>query len=320
MKQILGLIIVALALTLFSCNNDENMDNALSAEELREKSAQATINEVKSEAVSVESEYEVEYFTNMERTLTRWMKVGKRFKWNKKLRYETNHCPNVEIVSDGANGYPKTITLNYGDSTVLRNGSVLAGLIEIYISAPRNSQDFERTVTYTDFSVDSVTVNGTSSIVIDKVDTMLREHTSDLVFVLTDGTTIDRYSKRVWQWVGGLETEEDQSDDYVLITGSASVTVTTDTSAFSYTKEITEPLKKVDDCPYIVEGVITIDLNGEISTIDYGDGECDASATVTFSDGTSEEIDLARKEYKNKKDKDNKGKSKSNSKKNQSGK
>ncbi len=306
-----------MALALFSCNN-EKVDNLLSNEELMEKSAQVTLNEVKSEAVSVETEYEVEYFTSLERTLTRWMKLGKRFNWNQKLRYKINHCPNVEIVSDGANGYPKTITLNYGDSTVLRNGTVFAGAIEIYISAPRNSQDFERKVTYTNFSVDSVTVNGTSSVVIDKVDTMLREHTSDLIFVMADGTIVDRYSKRVWQWVGGLDTEEDQSDDYVLITGNASVSVTNDTATFSYTREIIEPLKKVDDCPFIVEGVVSIDLNGEISTIDYGEGECDATAIVIFSDGTTEEIDLARKEYK--KDKDNKGKGKSNSNMNQSGK
>ncbi|MCK3683013.1 hypothetical protein [Maribellus sp. YY47] len=300
MKRIIGLSVFALAMVMFACNNEEVDTPSVNDELLSEKSAQVTLNEVKVEAATTESEYEVEFFANMEGQLSRWYRFGHHFQWNPKLRYTASHCPNIAIASEGNDEYPKTITLDYGDSTLLRNGKVLSGVIEIYFSAPRYSQDFEKTVTYNNFSVDSITINGFSTIIIDKVDTLFRQHTSDLTFTLADGTVIERSSERVWQWLAGMDTEDDQSDDVFIITGGASATMTKDGVSDTYSKEIINPLKKIYDCRYIVEGTISITLNGTVvSTLDYGDGECDDIATMTDSEGNVREIDLARHQFRN---------------------
>ncbi len=291
MKKIIGLSFLVLALGLFSCNN-ENTNVANLSEELSEKSAAITVAEVQVEATTTEAECEVEFFANAEMVLTQWWRIGKKFGWNNghKVRY-LKQCPDVTIVEGENEGYPKTITLNYGDSTVLRNGKVLSGLIEINISAPRNSQDYIRSITYTDFGRDSVTVSGTSTIEVDKVDEMFRQFTSTLTFTLADGTIVTRESERVWQWIAGLDTDN-RSDDVITISGSAVAEMNGET----YKKEITTPLKRIGDCKYIVEGIVEIIVNDDvICTMDYGDGTCDEIAQMTNSDGT---IDVDLSEHK----------------------
>jgi hypothetical protein len=278
---------------LFSCNNDE-IESPSSDELTLEKSAAITVAEVQMEATSTESTYEVEFFANAEETLTRWWKIGKKFTWQSKLRYLKN-CPDVTIVEGDNDGYPKEITLDYGDSTVLNNGKVLSGVIVIELSAAKSSQDYVRTVTYTDFGMDSVVVNGTSIVEVDKVDEMFRKFTSSLTFTfLADGTEIVRESERIWQWIAGLDTEDDQTDDIITISGTAYASMNGET----YQKEITTPLKRLGDCKYIVEGVVSITLNGDvICTMDYGDGSCDEIAVMTNADGETE-VDLSEHKMK----------------------
>ena len=297
MRRVMGFFVVILVLGFLGCNKSDDL--SIQSETLSEKSAQVAANEVSMEAAVTESEYEVEFFSNMAPILSNWWKFGKHFSWTNKLRYKLNQCPNVQITAGENDGYPKTITMDYGDSTVLNNGTVLSGVIEITISAPRSSQDYERTVVYQSFGVDSIVVDGFASIIVDKVDTMFRQYTSELTFTLADGSTIDRTSERVWQWIEGMDTPEDQSDDVIIITGSAEIVMTIDGVTETYKKEITTPLKRLGDCRYIVEGVVEISLNGTvISTIDYGDRTCDEVAIVTDADGNQSEIDLHGCKYK----------------------
>ena len=277
---------------LFSCQK-ENI-SSLSEEGFSEKAEQITLTEVQLESVSTEMEYEVEFYANAERFLARWWHLGKIWRWNEKLRYLKNHCPDVTIDEDDENVYPKTITLNYGDSTLLRNGKVLSGLIIIEISAPRTSLDYTRMVTYNEFGIDSIEINGTSLVTVDKVDELLRQFKSDFIITLADGSTLTRSSERTWQWVEGIETEDDQTDDVILIDGFVNAEFNGDV----YKKEIVTPLKRLGDCRFIVEGIVTMTLNDVLlCTIDYGDGTCDEVATVT-KDGETYEIDLPNHKMK----------------------
>lgn len=299
MKKIIGISFLVLAAALFSCNN-EKVDTQTFDTLSSEKSAEIALAEVQVEATTTTATYEVEFFANAETTLTRWWKIGKKFGWRNmhKTRY-MKQCPDVTITEGENDGYPKTILLNYGDSTVLNNGKVLSGSIEIIISAERSSQDYMRTVTYNAFIRDSVSVSGTSFVEVDKVDEMFRKFTSNLIFTLADGTEITRESEKIWQWVSGMDTEEDQSDDLITISGKAEATmVLEDETKATYVKDISSPLKRIGDCRYIVEGVVNIYLNGElICTMDYGDGTCDEFAEMTNADGTTQ-VDLSERKIK----------------------
>ena len=282
MKRIIGFSISILAVALFSCQND-NVDIPID-EGLSEKSAQITLTEIKLEAAATEVEYEVEFYANAEETITRWWNMGRMWKWSNKLRYKVNQCPDIHIQSEPG-GYPKTITLNYGDSTVLRNGKVLSGIIVIEISGPKRSRDYNCMVSYDDFGIDSLLIEGSSLITVDKNEDVFRRFESDFLF------TMNRNSERVWEWIEGMETDDEQNDDVIQITGFVNAQ---NSAGDIYKKEIVEPLIRLRDCRYIVKGIVEITLNGVlISSLDYGNGECNNIAILT-KDGETFEVDLSK--------------------------
>lgn len=294
MKKMIGFLVFMMAIAFMSCQS-EKVDDPVD-EEMSEKSAQISLTEVNLEAATNEVEYEVEFYANAEEIISNWWKVGKTWRWTNHLRYQLNHCPAVSIENGEDDGYPKIITLDYGDSTELKNGKILSGVIEIEISARRSSKDYKRMVSYTDFGVDSLLFNGSSLVTVDKVDEMIRSFKSDITVNLADGiNTIQRTSERTWTWVEGLDTREDQTDDKIEITG---VVNAMHSKWGTYKKEIVEPLIRIKDCRYIVSGIVQIWINTTlISSLDYGDGECNGFAILT-KEGDTYEVDLSKRKMK----------------------
>lgn len=294
MKKMIGFTLILAAVALFSCQ-DEKMETANEDAVLSEKAAQITLSEIKIEAALTEMEYEMAFYANAAGPLFLQQQMGQMWRWSDKLRYGAQQCPNLSIASDDSD-FPKTITLDYGDGTELRNGKILSGIIIIEITAPPVSGDFQRNIIYQDFGVDTLVINGTSVVTVDREEETFRTVTSDIIITFEDGTTINRTSERVWQWIEGMDTPLDQTDDIIHITGFANAE-TSDGDV--YRKEIIEPLIRTHDCRYIAEGIVTITLNGELlSTLDYGDGTCDAVAVLN-KDGESYEIDLTRHQMGN---------------------
>jgi hypothetical protein len=75
-----------------------------------------------------------------------------------KLRYRGGICPDLTVTSTNG-GYPRTMTIDYGDSLGLANGHVLKGKIIIVISATPFASGSTRTITYQNFGVDSVSIS-----------------------------------------------------------------------------------------------------------------------------------------------------------------
>ena len=303
MNKIIGISVFILSIGLFSCQNEKVADIPID-DALSEKSAQITLTEVKLEAVATETEYEVEFYANAEETLTEWWKLGKAWRWSNKLRYKLNQCPLITIVQGENDGYPKTITLDYGDGTVLKNEKVLSGVIVVEISSPRKSRDYTRMVIYDNFGVDTVIINGTSLVTVDKNEETFRNFESDLAFKLDESTTIERASNRTWMWAEGMETTDDQTDDEIHIEGL--VVATNSSNGDTYKKEIVDPLIRLRDCRYIVDGTVKMSLNDAVfATLDYGNGDCNAVA-IMITDTETTEIDLTKFKRKQKKNQNGK--------------
>ncbi len=294
MKRIFGFTLLVLGITLYSCQTEKL--EPVNDQVLSEKAAQITLTEVAMESAATEIEYEVDFYANAEQTLTNMLRMGKLWRWTNNLRYKFKQCPDIHIVSEEG-GYPKTITLNYGDSTVLRTGKVLSGIITIEISGPKFSHDYNRQVTYADFGVDSLLINGSSLVTFDKGEDVFRTISSDFTFLLANGISIDRSSERYWEWIEGMDTQEDQNDDVIQITGSTNAKTS---EGDVYRKEIVEPLIRLRDCRYIVQGIVEITFNGKLfSSLDYGDGTCNNIAILT-KDGQTYEVDLSKNKMKDK--------------------
>ena len=294
MKTKILSLVALLSVALFSCQKSD-LTLSASQEEALLKSTEVSLNDTWVESTSEKSCYEADYFSNSENLLRIIAngsgRLGKFINFDKGYHYLRGHGPDVTIDT-ASTGYPITITLEYGDSTVLSHGSVLSGTIEIVITGPKFTDGTTRTITYKDFSVDSIAIEGTivEAFTRDTTTTISTSVNGDLTFTLPNGTVIERISQRVRNWVEGVNTPLDPEDDRIEITGN--VTVNSSTGEL-YVKEIIEPLIRLGACEYYVQGIARITQDGEmISEIDYGDGTCDNTATVTAADGTTTEITL----------------------------
>jgi len=285
MKTRIFSLCILLAFGFVACQKTNDGTTTTSDEASSLKSTEISISDTHLESIAAESQYEADLLSNAEGIMRDIASQHGRFRKyldvKGGLRYETGHCPDVVIDTADA-GYPITITLNYGDSTVLHNGRVLGGEIMIVISGPRNTDGTTRSYTYTNFTVDSVVINGTLSETFNGDNSTIRtiSEEDDLKFSYPDTVVYERIGQRVNNWLEGIDTELNPEDDKIEITGTVMVTSST---GDSYSKTITEPLIRLGSCKYFVQGITQITYNSEvISQINYGDGTCDNEAVLTI--------------------------------------
>ena len=220
-----------------------------------------------------------------------------------KYRYRWQKCPLITIES-AEGGFPKTITLDYGESTELENGRIIKGIVQIVLSDSPRVDGATRTVTFQDFSIDEVGISGTNVKTFngDNQTERIVNISRDMLFTFTDGTTLARTAEKTRTWTAGLDTPLDHSDDVMEITG---YTNCEDSDENTYRREITKALVKRGDCRFIVSGEVTLSKNGAVfATIDYGTGECDRMATMTTSEGTKE-IEIGKRKRERKQEQNN---------------
>jgi hypothetical protein len=284
MKKLL-LSLAALTVLFASCEKDGPDDGA---EATNLTNTEMIINEDATIEDALEtSDYEVDFFTGSDENLAitledEGMPALKSPRHDRRrLRYLYGQAPNVTIDT-AATGYPITIVLDYGDGTELLNGKVLKGKIIITITAPPRTDGAERQAKFEGFFVDSVGIEGFSSHLIDMgadSSTVAFVYNRELVFNFWDQTTITREENRRREWVSGILTPWDLSDDEIQITGYAT---STSRDGIVYQRKITETLIKIGTCRSIVQGMVEFSIDGEVKmTLDYGDGNCDNLATVT---------------------------------------
>jgi len=195
-----------------------------------------------------------------------------------------------DITVDWTDGdYPRTVTLDYGEETELSNGRIISGIIEIEVSAPLYQEGATRTISFTDFSVDSLIINGTiQKELVSVSDEREIVIVRDLTITIPEGTEIEYYAEISRIWDEGLGTPFYLGDDVLLITGYATCF---DSDGNEYRREITEKLQKQGGCRFLVSGKVDYSNNGEVfATIDYGDGTCDNVAEYSSAEGTKEFI------------------------------
>lgn len=297
MKRIFGILCgVGLGLFIWSCQ-DENIQSD-SLDDATLKSATVALTDNKLELALSEAEYESDFFSGIEKMLWKGHFGGMKWGWKDFGHYKKGKGPDITLGGSSAT-YPKTITLDYGDSTVLHHGRVLKGKVIIEISAAPRTDGSTRKITYQNLVVDSISVNGTAVSVFkgDNKTSAVENYSEEVTFGFYDGKVITWKGQKVRTWVEGLGTDTLRSDDVIEITGKVDASVK---GGSVYLKEITVPLIRKGSCRYIVSGIIQLTIdNTLVSSVDYGNGDCDATATLT-KDGTTVTLDLT----KNKPEKD----------------
>ncbi|PQJ21610.1 hypothetical protein [Tenacibaculum sp. SG-28] len=206
-------------------------------------------------------------------------------------RTKGNH-PNClrRTVQDTTNG--RIVTLDFGEGCSGKNGSVFSG--KIIISYVKADASFSKTITFENFFVDENAVEGRKTISKIRENTNgnpERTHEVAIRVTFATGETMVKQGKRVKEKVYGAETPE-RGDDVVLITGDWE-TKQSDGSIKSVA--VVKALKREYACRYIVSGTLDVTKGTATYTVDFGDGSCDNTATITDASGRVKEITLRKK-------------------------
>jgi hypothetical protein len=198
-------------------------------------------------------------------------------------------CPMITIDHPDDAIWPKTIIVDYGSLCTGFFDYTRSGKIIIVVTGPRLKPGTTRTVAFDNYYINGIRVEGTKVI-----ENKGYNNNQNMVFSVTltdgrltlaDGRTIERSVSHEREWIAGLNTRNIW-DDECLITGTASGMTL---KGVSYSNTITTALLWKRVCKFIVSGVVNIEREGsEPVVLNYGDGECDAYATLTMGDKSTE--------------------------------
>ena len=207
----------------------------------------------------------------------------------KKSASTLDSCPLITINSPGEDFFPRNIVIDYGTGCTGLFDVERSGKILITLSGPRGTTGSERILTFDNYYVNGAKVEGTFTI-----ENLGPNADQNAVFAVslaggkitfTDSKVITREFTRQREYIAGYGTWNPW-DDECLITGMSAGTTL---DGKTYTLTITSPLQWSATCRFLKGGTIGFDVEGiEPFVLNYGEGECDALATLSRGDETKE--------------------------------
>jgi hypothetical protein len=208
------------------------------------------------------------------------------------LRGAIGNCATI-TVSPNDSTYPKTITIDFGDSCVGLDGKLRSGKIIINFTAPLRKPGSIMTITLDNFYINHIHIEGTKTI------TNLTENGTIKFSVVISGGKVTLPSGRGYSYessktktqIAGMATAT-CLDDVYSITGSATI-VRNNGTVIKF--EIVDPIIKKVICPWRSDGTLKISINDRVLKLDYGfphNGDCDNKALLTWNDGNSQRVIL----------------------------
>jgi hypothetical protein len=206
-------------------------------------------------------------------------------------------CANVTVTPDSG-GSGGTVVVDFGPVNCRCQGVLCSdfryrrGIIEITYTGPYRSPGTIITTTFNNYFVGFDTTNmyqvtGTKTVTNLGMNAANHLNYSISVngqLINSGGSTMSWNSTRNREWITGENTANDWRDDEYVITGSANGT---NFEGNSFTANITSGLLIALNCPYIKQGVFELTPAGKATRIfDYGNGTCDANASVTVNGST----------------------------------
>jgi len=264
----LFIVMILAGLMLTSCHKTEPLE---------ESSLEAADDAVLSEAIFDDAFLSLEVASSIASNL-------------KKSATVIDTCPLVTVTFPGEDLWPVNVVINYGESCTRWDGVVCSGQIIITLSDLRSETGSERSLTFDNYYINGAKVEGTYTV------TNLGTNENDNVvfsvvlaggkITFPDDKTITREFDREREYIAGFNTWWNIWDDVCLITGSASGT---NLNGTAYNLSVISALEWQAACRFLVGGSIQFDIDGiEPFVLDYGEGDCDATATVSRGDESRE--------------------------------
>lgn len=272
-KNYFSICLMAFTLILTSCTkeNSESTEDAVTVE-------------LTTEQASAENFVEDDNAAVFEATADRNVQGG-GFTSSANGRFFTG-CGTITVSSSPA--YFKIITIDYGTGCTSQ-GILRSGKFIISLTDSLRRPGAKAVVTFDNYFVNTVKREG--------VITYTNQSTPGIPswerkvengkFTASNGFYILHNSTNVITQTAGANTPIIQIDDEFTITGGGSVAKS---NGQSRTYRIITPLLKKATCANIVSGSKRIESGSNYALLDYGNGDCDRIATISFNGGPERTI------------------------------
>ena len=210
-----------------------------------------------------------------------------------KGNYSSDYLPDCVTVSVVLNQGMREVTLDFGEGCELPTGNLVSGKVNLSYVLDLEAASNRVELTLEDFTFNDVLVEGDANIVrVRSNESGNPQGTANATFVATwpNGDTASFTGTRTREWIEGFGTGF-WGDNVFLITGKRTYI---SRAGNEFVKEVITPLRRELSCRFIVSGVLDISRLGTTARLDFGDGSCDAKGTLTYADGTEEEVYLRR--------------------------
>lgn len=280
MKKITILLsaFIAISMILFSCEKDENTDDS---------NTNLTIPAAEDEALE-------DILWN---TIDADVDYAGALLNSNGFKSVLDTCPIIIVEHPDSMYFPRTMIIDYGeDYCETFHGRAKKGKIIIRITKPMYQEGSVRTVTFEDYFIAEHQIEGVRTLTnlgINDSGNMNFEVTlSDGKIIFPNGTEATREMNHNREWTHGIDSPFYWWDDEWTIRGTANGI---HRNGKSYENTIINPVLAKAICRFPVLGTVEMNISDLPSPVilNYGDGECDNLATLTFGDEVWE-IELGR--------------------------
>lgn len=206
------------------------------------------------------------------------------------LRQRIGDCATITVTPNDST-YPKTVTIDFGDSCRGRDGKVRSGKIVLHFTGPIRRPGSVVTMTFVRYYVNRVHIEGVK-IFKNLSEPPVHKWSVEVVdgkVTFPNGRGFSYDGIKTVTQIAGMMTCIVRDDVY-KITGR-SKTVFNNGITININTE--EPLIKKVVCPWISEGTLKIKINDRVFKLDFGfpnNGDCDNKALLTWNNGNNQRV------------------------------
>ena len=183
------------------------------------------------------------------------------------LRAAIGDCAEITITPNDST-YPKTITIDFGNGCLGRDGKFRSGAIIVHLTAPLRRPGSVVAITFRDYYVNRVHLEGTKTIS-NLSEPPMHKWSVQVVggkVTFPTGRGYSYQSIKVKTQVEGMDTRIVRDDVYEITSRSQ----TEFNSGLTITLNTETPLVKKVACPWISDGKLKIKINDRVLFLDYG--------------------------------------------------
>jgi len=284
-------IMFVFATMLFSCQKDlsSSNDQSLTEEDATTYSEESSV----SESSFDDAEDVAMTAADEEGNASEYGINGRGFQPSfTELRAAIGDCADITITPNDST-YPKTITIDFGNGCLGRDGKFRSGAIIIHLTAPLRRPGSVVTITFRNYYVNRVHLEG-SKVISNLSDPPAHKWSVQVVggkVTFPSGRGYSYQSIKVKTQVAGMDTRIVRDDVYE-ITGRSQ---TEFNNGLTITLNTETALVKKVACPWISDGKLKIKINDRVLFLDYGfpaGGQCDNKALLTWNNGNNQRVIL----------------------------